>query len=196
MLKKLFTDLKKLHADKRWAPFFDISYFVFLTFAIHYLYRYWYLNFDASIFGFQIITPGIEDFFTNSVYLHSSWIVNAIMPVKLDNNTFYFYNDCSVIINHSCSGVKQILQFAVLMLFYPGPLKHKAWFIPMGMFLVYLTNVFRIVGLSVVMNNWPQHWQFAHDYPFRVIFYVVIFLLWVWWNERFYRGKGSGRVRE
>jgi hypothetical protein len=34
------------------------------------------------------------------------------------------------------------------------------------------------------MNNWPQHWDFSHDYLFRPFFYLVIFLLWVWWVEK------------
>lgn len=60
----------------------------------------------------------------------------------------------------------------------------KLWFIPLGVIIVHLTNVIRVVGLAMVMNYWPQHWDFSHDYVFRPLFYVVIFVLWVIWVER------------
>ena len=36
----------------------------------------------------------------------------------------------------------------------------------------------------------PDHWHFTHDWILRPFFYVVIFLLWVWWVEKF-GGVGS-----
>jgi len=67
---------------------------------------------------------------------------------------------------------------------FPGPWKKKLWFIPLGIAIIHLTNVLRIVGLAIVMNNWPWHFNFSHDLIFRPIFYVVIFALWLIWVER------------
>jgi len=56
--------------------------------------------------------------------------------------------------------------------------------------IIHLVNVFRISGLSILLLYFPKHWQFTHDYIFRPFFYVVMFLLWVWWVEKF-RNKGK-----
>jgi exosortase/archaeosortase family protein len=87
-------------------------------------------------------------------------------------------------VNESCSGFKQMWQVLVLFLFFPGPWKHKLWFIPMGMFSMFLVNVLRIVGLSFAMIYWPEQWDFIHLWILRPFYYVVIFILWVLWVEK------------
>jgi len=189
MTNRLYELYKILKSNPRLKPLFDTFLFVFLTLVIHYTYRYWEINLHREIFGFQLIPDGVFVWFTEMVYQNTRFVVDLLLPVETMKHTLYFPNQCSVTIVQSCSGVKQILQFALLILIYPGPWKHKAWFIPAGILVVHLTNVFRLSGLCVVMNYWPQHWHFAHDYPFRVIFYVVIFFLWVIWNDKFYHRK-------
>lgn len=195
MLKKFLAEYKKLRANKRFEPIFDTTLFVVITFAIHYSYRYWEQEFDHRIFGYQLLTPALFSWFTDAVFIHSRWVLDFILPFKTEGRTFYFENNCSVQIVASCSGIKQMLQAALLILIYPGPWKHKAWFIPMSLVIIHLTNVFRISGLGFVMAYWPDQWQFAHDWPFRIIFYVVIFFLWVTWNDRFYHKKLKPKVK-
>lgn len=171
--------------DKRFIIFVEVTAFVVLTIIIHYLFRYW-IHFDYRIAGLQIITPGFEKWNTDLVFNLSKIFSLSFLDFTSTDNTFFFKNGYCVIINSSCSGIKQVLQFALLIAIYPGPWKHKAWFIPAGIILVYITTVIRIAGLCTVMQYWPDHWHFAHDYPFRILFYLVIFLIWVFWNERFY----------
>jgi len=77
-----------------------------------------------------------------------------------------------------------MIQFALLMAIFPGPWRHKLWYIPLGIFIVHLTNLFRIIGLAVVLVTVPDYWDFSHDNIFRPLFYVVIFGLWVYWVEK------------
>jgi exosortase/archaeosortase family protein len=101
----------------------------------------------------------------------------------------FLANNGYVAVNESCSGLKIFLQFTVLMILFPGPWKHKLWYIPAGLIILHLTNIFRIVGLAQVTISLPQYWDFSHDYFFRPLFYVVIFTLWVIWVEYFYTKK-------
>jgi hypothetical protein len=55
----------------------------------------------------------------------------------------------------------------------------------MGMFSMFLVNVLRIVGLSFAMIYWPAQWDFIHLWILRPFYYVVIFILWVVWVEKF-----------
>lgn len=195
MLKKWLDSFNSLRKNKRYEPIFDTALFVFITLVVHFTYRYWERANYFSIFGVGILTPELFEWFTEHVYQHTRVIVDLILPNTALDKTFYFANQCSVRIVHSCSGVKQMLQFILLIALYPGPWKHKAWYIPLGVLIIHLTNTFRLVGLCVVMANWPTHWHFAHDYPFRIIFYVVIFFLWVVWNDKFYHGKSKTKTK-
>ena len=59
----------------------------------------------------------------------------------------------------------------------------------MGLVIMHFTNLFRIVGLCLIIIKWPQYWQFGHDYLYRFIFYAVIFALWVIWVEKIYPNR-------
>jgi exosortase/archaeosortase family protein len=71
------------------------------------------------------------------------------------------------------------------MVLFPGPWKKKLWYIPIGLIVIHLTNIFRIIALSVIVMEWPQYWTFSHDWILRPFFYVVIFIMWVIWVEKF-----------
>ncbi len=116
--------------------------------------------------------------------------VNFERPAGV-NSTFVFHAASpagtqirQLIIDHTCSGLKQFYQAFFLFLLYPGPWKHKAWFIPMAVAVMHLVNVFRIVVLSLVMLHAYHQWDIIHDWVVRPMFYVVLFGLWVWWDQR------------
>jgi len=37
-----------------------------------------------------------------------------------------------------------------------------------------------------VTMNIAEYWDFVHDWIVRPFFYVVMFMLWVWWNEKYH----------
>jgi exosortase/archaeosortase family protein len=165
---------------------------------IHYIWRFW---------ANQLHYVPIADFMTDAqkwmakgVFTQSVWFVQHVLGIDLtlirESNSMYFSNGAHMYINQSCSGLKQIMQFVLLMMVFPGPWKKKLWFIPLGILTVHLTNLFRIIGLSVVLVTHPDYWQFSHDYIFRPFFYVVIFLLWVWWVEKISSKSMPEKVEE
>lgn len=160
--------------------------FIVITLAIHYSFRFWAYKARYWPLGDQMIR--IESHMASVVFHQSIWVDRHILGIEVEadpNNYMHFLkNGNYIIINNSCSGLKQILQFVLLFLVYPGPWRKKLWYIPLGVLLVHLTNIIRIAGLSVVTINVPQHWEFSHDYIFRPLFYVVIFSMWVLWVEK------------
>ncbi|NVO21354.1 MAG: archaeosortase/exosortase family protein [Bacteroidetes bacterium] len=195
MLKKLMAEWNRLRKIRRLEPIIDTTLFIIITFAIHYAYRYWEHQMDFSFFGFQVLPPALFYWFTDAVFSNSSWVVSHLIPIQTSGRTFFFENQTSINIVPSCSGIQQMLQFILLIIIYPGPWKHKSWFIVLGSIIIHLTNVFRISGLCIVMAHWPKYWHWSHDYPFRIIFYVVIFFLWVIWNDNFYHGKSKAKMK-
>lgn len=194
---KLIADLKtKITAmirRYRLDVFKDVALFILITLVIHYVYRFWAYQLDY--WPAKEAVYNLEGKMAETVYYPSAWFVENVLRIEItrvdQTKTLYFTNNGYIAVNRSCSGFKQILQFVLLMLIFPGSWKRKLWFVPLGVFIVYLTNIFRIVGLSVVIIILPEHWDFSHDYVFRPFFYVVIFMLWVWWVEKLARPKLS-----
>ena len=177
---KIYAFIKKHHLDS----LRDVVLFIVITGAIHLIWKVWQTQFEyAPITGFMY---GVMGAMSAEVYREWAWIMSGIIDVvRVDEYMqLHFQNKAIMYVNNGCSGLKQILQFTLLMLIFPGPWKKKLWFIPFGILVMHLTNLFRMFGLAVIMANWPDYWHFSHDYIFRLLFYLVIFLLWLWWVEK------------
>jgi len=124
----------------------------------------------------------------------STFILRDVLNIKITSfdNSIITNNNVRLLLSDSASGLKQMIQFAVLILFFPGPWKHKAWFIPLGVIIIHITNVFRILCLVVIAKHWPQQINYAHENWLRFMFYAVIFGLWLVWVEKI-SIKNSGR---
>lgn len=177
-----YLEKYKLH------PLLDVALFVVLTLIIHFTYRWWA---TVHYFPLESVMIALHDFLAKAVFDQSSWFIQNVlgMEITIVDHTMYWANHGFIAINHGCSGLKQILQISLLLLLFPGPWKHKIWFIPAGMILIHLTNLFRIIGLAEVLVHFPDYWQFSHDNLFRPFFYVVIFGLWVIWVEKLMKKK-------
>ena len=166
----------------------DVLIFVIIIVFFHKLWWDWGLK-DLLLNYFSFAE--LEQFMAHQVFLPSAWFVEHIIgyDIKTLNNTLYFPNNGYVAVNGSCSGLKQFYQWIFLMVLFPGPWKQKLWYIPLGLLVIHLTNIFRIIALSVIVMEWPQYWTFSHDWILRPFFYVVIFVMWVIWEEKFRHKK-------
>lgn len=90
-------------------------------------------------------------------------------------------------IGDPCNGVSLFAVFALFLITYPGPWRHKAWFIPLGLLSIHLINVVRIAALCIVVTIDYELLNFNHDYTFYVVVYGWVFLLWFLWVKRFAR---------
>jgi exosortase/archaeosortase family protein len=179
-MKKMFYEF--LH-DPKWEKIRAVLWFCLITVIIHFAWRFW-VN-SLNYFPVKNFMSQLSGFFTVLVFDQSTWFITHIfnMKISISENVFSCPSNYSIAINESCSGIKQILQFALLLMIIPGPWKKKLWYIPLGMVIVHFTNILRISLLSVVANNWPAKMQYYHDNWLRILFYVVIFLLWLIWVE-------------
>ncbi len=196
-MKEIIKNLKVFEEKNNLKPLREVAIFMLITIVVHYLYRFWAYKHDHRIFGVQIITPDVFDFFSDILYYNSRWVNEHLLNLKFiaQGREMYFTNPNFpaepnqflgwIGVNAGCSGLKQFLQFAILMILYPGTWKHKLWFIPSGILIIHITNIFRITGLSVILVKWSnqQYFTFSHDWLFRPFFYVVIFSMWVFWVE-------------
>lgn len=187
MIKDFYQEYISFVKKYKLQPIVDVAIFSIITIFFHYLWWHGLKSFLMNFMAFQ----QMEGFLAHQVFLPSAWIVENILayPIKTLDNTLYFANNGYVAVEGSCSGLKQFYQWTVLMILFPGPWKKKLWYIPMGLLVIHLVNIFRIVTLSVIVVHWPQNWDFIHEWILRPFFYVVIFAMWVMWVEKIRGGK-------
>lgn len=187
-MKTLFHQVTIFLKSNKAGPIIDVGLFIVITFAVH---KLWW-HYSAFIYAIPAFL-NISGWLAHEVYVVSAWINMHIlcMDIKLTpgNTMIFLRNNCSIFINESCSGFKQMIQILVLFILFPGPWKHKAWYIPACMASMFLVNVIRVIGLSYAMIWMPQHWDFIHLWIMRPFYYVAIFVMWVIWVEKFRRKK-------
>jgi len=88
-------------------------------------------------------------------------------------------------IGDPCNGLGLFAVFSLFVLAYPGPWRHKAWFVPVGLITIHFINVLRIVVLCIVVTIDYELLNFNHDYTFYVVIYGWVFLLWWVWVRLF-----------
>jgi len=132
------------------------------------------------------MTPLIHSIL-NVVRVQSVWFLENILGIEtiirgeiLIHDEYYRMG-----VTFGCSGLKQFYQFSAIILLFYGPWKHKIWFWLMGLFILHLVNLTRIISLFLVAIYKLNWFDPIHDWFFRPLFYLVMFLLWVWWIEKF-----------
>jgi len=206
---KSFTDTYK--------PFRNIIWFLILFIGIDFI---WKLFVDENGESIIVLGKDLSDtvkpicFWTANI---SYWVVKNIFgydSIVINGDLIYFEGSKWFRIVWECTGVKQMIMFAVLIILYFGPVKKKLWFIPLSMLILYAINIVRILGILFItkdgfpdwfipFNEWYNgrqwentnvtYWEFYNDwfefYHKDVFSWLycngLLFLLWLWWEEAF-----------
>jgi exosortase family protein XrtF len=95
---------------------------------------------------------------------------------------------------NGCNGIEVLGLFVGFVVAYPGRTENRYWFIPLGILVLYVTNVVRIVVLAITQLHVPAIFDVTHDYSTTAIFYAVVFVMWVFWvnyGARNFRGEAT-----
>ncbi len=197
-----FDDLKAYCKDPKNQSTVNVGLFILLIISFHFIYLGWqaldYWPIKGTIDKLMVWS-------VDMVFSQSCWVLDHVFriditTVKAHRLIAAINRDggwASVIIAPECASLKQWLHWFFLMVIFPGPWKHKLWYIPAGLVIIEWTNVIRICGVLLMQIWWPNiniriggadinTFQLAHDYIFKVFFYFVIFLMWVLWVEKFH----------
>jgi exosortase/archaeosortase family protein len=180
----------------------NVGLFIILIISFHYLYLGWqaldYWPVGKLVYKLMLWSVDL-------VYSQSCWVLDHIF--RIDLTTFSGTRLITaidskgglarVVIAPECASLKQWMHWLFLMILFPGPWKHKLWYIPAGLVIIEWTNVVRICGILLMQIAWPDihihlfgndinTFHLAHDYIFKLFFYLIIFLMWVLWVEKFY----------
>lgn len=84
-----------------------------------------------------------------------------------------------------CNSASVLILFATFVLAFKGPLKRTIIFLSVGLVSVYVVNLLRIGILAIGIYKFPQYTELLHQLVFPVIIYGYVFLLWMWWVNKF-----------
>lgn len=215
MNNKLSPIIQKL------KPYSSIIYFLLLLFFFHFMWK-WIVDGDMTdryIYIFdKNVTP--DWFFTACKWLTASaaWFVRLFPNTEnlvVGDDYLMFPEVFRMNIIWGCTGIKQMSIFACIMIFYRcmtikkfnysqgvfnlsvrfNPYWNKLWYIPLGCIILTLYNIIRVGSISLLTRDHPERFDEYHDGIFRYIYYTIIFLLWVFWEEVYVKRKvKSGRV--
>ena len=180
----------------------NVGLFILLIISFHFLYLGWqaigYWPIGKLVYGLMVWSVDLA-------YSQSCWVLDRIFHIDIttiDTERLIAALDkdggwATVIIAPECASLKQWMHWLFLMILFPGPWKHKLWYIPAGLVIIEWTNVVRICGILLMQIAWPNihihllgqdinTFHLAHDYIFKIFFYLIIFLMWVLWVEKFY----------
>ncbi len=198
-------DLKAYCKNPKNRSTVNVGLFILLIISFHFLYLGWqavgYWPVGRLVYSLMVWS-------VDMVYSQSCWVLDRIFHVDittLSEQRLIAAMDkdggwARVIIAPECASLKQWMHWIFLMVLFPGPWKHKLWYIPAGLVVIEWTNVVRICGILLMQMQWPNihirlmgsdinTFHLAHDYVFKFFFYLVIFLMWVLWVEKFHDKK-------
>ncbi|GHV70572.1 hypothetical protein FACS189420_2220 [Bacteroidia bacterium] len=171
-------------------PYQGILLFLFLLFLFHFS---WKIAIDGDMdseyiyfFG-KDITP--DWFYTVCRWLTvaAAWFTRLFPDTQnliVENIHLYFpKGGITINILWGCTGIKQMFIYTGIMLFYRGPFLKKLWYIPMGWIILSVYNVIRIAAIVLLTNGYPEKFDSLHNGILRYIYYGIVFLLWVIWEE-------------
>lgn len=101
----------------------------------------------------------------------------------LRENIISFPDSKGIMIVWSCSGIKQMFIFLIIMVFADGRWKNKLWFIPIGLLICFFINILRTTTLALIIKDHHEIFPFMHHYVLKYLYYCLIFIIWLLWEE-------------
>lgn len=153
------------------------------------LYLFWYILYDLWLHPKSII----DNLVSENLAFWSSLILKLLGFIAIDSNAVSTDNITVIGIDGThglwvgdpCNGITLFALFVGFVIAYPGKIKNKLWFIPLGMIAIHIINILRIVSLCLIVYYSPNSLAFNHTYTFTILVYAFVFWLWLLWSNKY-----------
>jgi exosortase/archaeosortase family protein len=148
------------------------------------LYLLWWLGYELVLGPDQRLDQALSRHVAKAAVagLQTAGFAADIAPQAA--TTLTMLGQPAVVVGDPCNGLALYALFAGFVLAYPGQGRHKAWFIPLGIGVLYLLNVVRVAALALNHTYWYHTVNFNHHYTFTFVAYGAILRLWQLWTRR------------
>jgi len=132
------------------------------------------------------------DYFTNLVAKQSESLLtsfgyDAMVEAHPEESSMKLFisNKFVARVVEGCNSISVIILFISFIIAFAGKFKTTFIYVLAGSVLIYTVNLFRIAILSVGLYNYPWRRDILHTVIFPLIIYGMVFLLWMFWVNRF-----------
>ncbi|HXB38899.1 MAG TPA: archaeosortase/exosortase family protein [Bacteroidia bacterium] len=147
------------------------------------LYVSWFLLYELLIKPKTTIDEKlISVIITNARFLLNLFGFTTYRAVEEDNMQLLGIDGGHPIwVGTPCNAMTLFAFFTLFIIAFPGNIKQKLWFIPLGILIIHVANLLRVIGLTLINYYKPEYLEFNHTYTFTIFVYGIIFALWMWW---------------
>lgn len=146
------------------------------------LYLLWYFIYEQWLAK----VGWLDNFIINHLVATTLYLLKFLgYTTFVYEHTFGIDGSNGVFIGTPCNGLELMALFVGFVLIFSGSWKNKLWFIPLGIVIIHLMNIVRLLILTIIAKIAPETLDFNHKYTFTVLLYVLVFLGWVIWVNKF-----------
>ena len=187
MKDKIYALIQKL------TPYWGMFYFAFMLIATHFIWK-WSFTESLSMGGAPQIwlwqwldCSAFFDGLVDVICRFIDWCFSKVLGIDgymVYNHHFYAFEPVRTMVSivWSCTGMKQLFIFTMMLLCYPKAHVHKLWAIPAFGAVIFALNIVRLMVLLNHNRVAPQDFAMWHEGS-KYVFYAIMFGLWVLWEE-------------
>lgn len=98
----------------------------------------------------------------------------------------YTMSNKHIRVEDHCLAIPAMVVFTFSIILFSGPWKHKLWFIPLGLFGIFIINLIRLMFVCYAFENFSQRfYDINHSLVYVVITYSLIMAMIIWWMKKF-----------
>lgn len=154
------------------------------TFAIRalILYGLWVIIY----YGYIQPNGRLNEFLTYRVVAGTVFGLDVLgYQTDAKDNIVHIKGEPVVLVGDACNGLELFALYSGFLLAFPGKKIYKAFFIPVGILIIYVINVIREIALSLNYKFFRESFEINHKYTYVFIVYVAVFLIWRFWLKNY-----------
>ena len=136
------------------------------------------------------------DYFTNLVAKQSESLINTLgyqakVVAHPDEPSMKLLVNSKFVarVVEGCNSISVIILFVSFIIAFAGKFKATFVYILTGSTLIYIVNLILIAILSIGLYNYPWRKDILHTVIFPMIIYGMVFVLWMFWVNRFSKNR-------
>lgn len=149
-----------------------------------------YLLWIALLF-FLLFFEGLSPFFVFNewqtqltISITRLWVEWLHLPILIQADTLILANKMHLQILHECNGLTPYLLYLAAILAYPTDSKSKIVWLLIGYVAVMLINTVRMLGITLVVIDHPDLFDFVHDWIGRYgVGFLTILMFYLFTNR-------------
>ena len=142
------------------------------------IYGVWYVVYDLWL----LPAGWLDEWVSLSVARWSADVLSVVgFEAAAQGRSIVVPGAAGVRIVNGCNGLSTIGLFMGFVLAFPGKWSRRLLFLPLGMVVIYASNVARVSLLTALQKLWPGGFDIIHSLGAPTFFYLIVFALWVLW---------------